>query len=46
MRAPEAPERFTKKVSFGSSRRSPITCTVTVRVVVPTGKVSDPDVEV
>ena len=35
-------ERLTKYVSFGSSRRSPLTCTVTGLVVCPAAKVTVP----
>jgi hypothetical protein len=37
-----APLRLTKKVSFGSARRSPMTVTVIVLLVSPGAKVSVP----
>jgi hypothetical protein len=42
--APEAPDRLTRNVSFGSSRASPFTATVTGCVVLPGGNVATPDV--
>ncbi len=41
--APDAPERRTENVSFGSTLRSPFTTTPTVRVVWPAANVSVPD---
>jgi hypothetical protein len=43
-RAPAGFDRRRRNVSFASSRRSPTTGTVTVRVVVPAGKLSGPAV--
>ena len=41
--APEAPDRFTKKVSVASGDVSPLTSTVTVFVLSPAAKLRDPE---